>query len=106
MPFCRDDLAFGSDTARVQLLPGPGSAIVVCIDTSSKHAEGGTPRPRILVTLLLLNDQSAMREEVKAAAQLLQLREETSFDNLFSSLPKHWTQEHLDCLKQCLLLLP
>ncbi len=104
MPLRSDDLAFGSDTARVQLLRGPGCGIVVCIDSSSKLAAGGRPYPRILVTLLLVNEQRTMREEAKAAARLLQLRQECSLDDFFGSLPQHWTQEHLDCVRQCLLL--
>jgi hypothetical protein len=106
MPLRSDDLAFGSDTARVQLLRGPGCGIVVCIDTSSKLAVGGRPYPRILVTLLLVNEQITMREEAKAVERLLQLRQECSLVDFFGSLPQYWTQEHLDCVRQCLLLQP
>ena len=99
----RDDLAFGTDMARVKLLQGPGSAVVVCVDMRGSAAEGGAPHPRILVTLLLLNEANAVREDVAAAVPLqgdLTLRE------LFDALPKYWSESQFECFEQCFMMLP
>ena len=99
----RDDLAFGTDMARLKLLQGPGSAIVVCVDMRGSDAECGVPPPRILVTLLLLNEANAVRGDVGAAVQL---QGERTLRELFDALPKYWSESQFECFEQCFRMLP
>ena len=96
----RDDLAFGADTARVQLAARPGSAVVVCVDTRADAA-----RARVLVTLLLVHEQKAMQQEVKQDFWQLKSPAECSFKALFDLLPRHWSLAQFHMLQQCLPLL-
>ncbi len=99
-----DDLAFGCDAARVQLTERPGSAVVVCVDARCDSA-GAAQRPRILVTLLLVNERGALQEEAAHALELHKMQRECSLSALFDGLPKYWSPVHYSCLEQCLLLL-
>ena len=92
-----DDLAFGCDAARVQLTERPGSAVVVCVDTRADSA-----RARVLVTLLLVDEQKAMQQEVKQDFWQLKSPAECSFKDLFDLLPRHWSLAQFHMLQQCL----
>jgi hypothetical protein len=56
------------------------------------------------VTLLLLDEQRALQEAALCAAQHT-LHMGCSLGALFDALPKLWTQEQFDCVKECLPLL-
>ena len=96
----RDDLAFGTDMARVQLQAGAGCAVVVCVDTDGQHAH-----PRVLVTLLLLNEQSSMKQDVGLALEQTKMAGACSLRGFFESLPKLWTAAHVQCVRECLLMM-
>lgn len=100
----KDDLAFGTDMARVQLPAGPGCAIVVCVDTRACGADGQPAHPRILVTLLFLNEHTVVKQDLERAFWQTQLPVDCSLHDFFDSLPKLWTPTHLKCLQECLLL--
>jgi hypothetical protein len=96
----RDDLAFGTDMARVQLQAGAGCAVVVCVDTDGQRAH-----PRVLVTLLLLNEQSCLKQDVGLALEQTKMAGGCSLHGFFESLPKLWTAAHLQCVRECLLMM-
>ena len=89
--------------ARVQLLQGAGSAIVVCVDTRASAVECDVPSPRILVTLLLLNEQQALRDDIQGLAQQ---QGQQTLREFFGALPKYWSQPQFECFEQCFGVLP
>ena len=97
-------MAFGADTARILLAEGPGSALVVCVDARAVDGQCEPLRPRILVTLLLVDQQGALQEALQGIRQRT-AQTGCSLDALFEALPKLWSQEQMDCVQQCVALL-
>jgi hypothetical protein len=98
----RNDLAFGTDMARVKLQPCPGSAIIICVDTKARNGEMKSPNPRILVTLLLLNDETTIKHDVKThSAYWQENHTECCMNELFEKLPKVWSKHQLKCFMEC-----
>lgn len=60
---------------------------------------------RVLVTLLLVDEQKAMQQEAKQDFWQLTTPAECSLEALFDLLPRHWSHAQFHMLQQCLALL-